>query len=275
MRVPLALALIGSAIIAACSSGPRWKGRDPVFSKLPVSRNPRYAKANLIEISQVDSSISIDLRYTRGSTILKSPLYEMGMPALLRPETAVRLRRANEVVKKHGYRIQIWDAYRPPSSAEEALVRLGRGRSALSQNPFSKPSQHSCGTAVDVTLVTSSGQARRRCPPASMSSHPQAAARYQHPDPEVMKRKHLLQRAMYEAGFFPLPNEWWHFTDKNFRKYPDTVPLKDHPPMKSSPASSCSTALTATAQIIAAHHHLPRRWPAQLLRKRRPLTRST
>ena len=116
MRVPLALALIGSAIIAACSSGPRWKGRDPVFSKLPVSRNPRYAKANLIEISQVDSSISIDLRYTRGSTILKSPLYEMGMPALLRPETAVRLRRANEVVKKHGYRIQIWDAYRPPSA---------------------------------------------------------------------------------------------------------------------------------------------------------------
>jgi D-alanyl-D-alanine dipeptidase len=32
---------------------------------------------------------------------------------------------------------------------------------------------------------------------------------------------------MYEAGFFPLPNEWWHFTDKNFKKYPDTIALKD------------------------------------------------
>jgi D-alanyl-D-alanine dipeptidase len=225
MRVPLALALIGSAIIAACSSGPRWKGRDPVFSKLPVSRNPRYAKANLIEISQVDSSISIDLRYTRGSTILKIPLYEMGMPALLRPETAVRLRRANEVVKKHGYRIQIWDAYRPPSAQLKLWYASGEDVRFVA-DPFSKPSQHSCGTAVDVTLVTSSGKAVEM-PTGFDVFSPKAAARYEHPDPEVMKRKLLLQRAMYEAGFFPLPNEWWHFTDKNFKKYPDTIALKD------------------------------------------------
>jgi D-alanyl-D-alanine dipeptidase len=54
---------------------------------------------------------------------------------------------------------------------------------------------------------------------------PQAAAAYQHPDPEVMKRKHILQQAMSQAGFFPLPNEWWHFTDRRFRSYPDTIPL--------------------------------------------------
>ena len=47
----------------------------------------------------------------------------------------------------------------------------------------------------------------------------------QHPDPEVMKRKHILQQAMTKAGFFPLPNECWHFTDRRFRAYPDTVPL--------------------------------------------------
>jgi D-alanyl-D-alanine dipeptidase len=54
---------------------------------------------------------------------------------------------------------------------------------------------------------------------------PQAAAAYQHPDPEVMKRKQILQQAMSQAGFFPLPNEWWHFTDRRFRSYPDTISL--------------------------------------------------
>ncbi len=224
MRVALPLALIGSVIIVACSTGPRWEGRDPVVAELPVSRNPLYAKANLIEISQVDSSIAVDLRYTRESTILKGPLYEMGMPALARPETAVRLRRANDIVKQHGYRILVWDSYRPPAAQKKLWFASGEDDRFVA-NPFSKPSQHSCGTAVDVTLVTSSGK------PVEMPTgfdvfSPQAAAKYQHPDPAVMKRKRLLQRAMNEAGFFPLPNEWWHFTDKNFRNYPDTVPLK-------------------------------------------------
>ena len=58
-RSPPPLPSSGSAISVACSPGPHWEGRDSVSSELPLSKNPLYAKTSLIEISQVDSSISI------------------------------------------------------------------------------------------------------------------------------------------------------------------------------------------------------------------------
>jgi len=223
VRLILPLSLLVVVIVAACSSPPRWEGKNPVLSSLPASSNPILAKAGLIRISEVDRSIAIDLRYTRGSAIAKRALYESNMPALLRPETAVRLRKANEYVKLHGYRIQVWDAYRPPS-AQLVLWDASGHDDRFVANPFSKPSQHSCGTAVDVTLVTSSGKPVEM-PTGFDSFTPEAAAAFQHPDPEVLKRKQILQQAMSKAGFFPLPNEWWHFTDRRFKAYPDTVPL--------------------------------------------------
>lgn len=223
MRLILPLCLLACAIVVACSTSPRWEGRNPVRSSLPESSVPTFAKAGLIRISEVDRSIAIDLRYTRGSAIARKALYQSNMPALLRPETAVRLKKANEYVKLHGYRIQVWDAYRPPS-AQLVLWEASGHDDRFVANPFSKPSQHSCGTAVDVTLVTKSGQAVEM-PTGFDSFTEEAAAGYQHPDPEVMKRKRILQQAMSQAGFFPLPNEWWHFTDRRFQAYPDTVPL--------------------------------------------------
>ena len=223
MRLLLPLGLLATTIFVACSTNARWAGRDPVKSTLPRSANLRLAEANLIRISEVDRSIAIDLRYTRESAIAKKPLYSKNMPALLRPETAVRLRKANELVKLYGYRIKVWDAYRPPS-AQLVLWDSSGHDDRFVANPFSQPSQHSCGTAVDVTLIAKSGKAVEM-PTGFDSFTPQAAAAYQHPDPKVMKRKKILQQAMRKAGFFPLPNEWWHFTDRNFRNYPNTIPL--------------------------------------------------
>ena len=96
VRLFLPLGLLATTIFVACSTTARWAGRDPVKSTLPRSSNLRLAEANLIRISEVDRSIAIDLRYTRESAIAKKPLYSKNMPALLRPETAVRLRKANE-----------------------------------------------------------------------------------------------------------------------------------------------------------------------------------
>lgn len=223
MRLILPLGLLATTIFVACSTSTRWNGRDPVESSLPRSSNSTLAEAGLIRITEVDRSIAIDLRYTRGSAIAKKPLYAENMPALLRPETAARLRRANDQVKQYGYRIKVWDAYRPPA-AQLVLWDASGHDDRFVANPFSKPSQHSCGTAVDVTLVTQSGEPVEM-PTGFDSFTPQAAAAYQHPDPKVMQRKHILQDAMSKAGFFPLPNEWWHFTDRRFRSYPDTIPL--------------------------------------------------
>ena len=226
MRLFLPLSLVLGVIVVACSSeGPSWSGPDPVKVELPRSRDPVLAKVDLIEIKEVDRSIAVDLCYTRGSVIAKRPLYSKNMPALLRPETAVRLRKANELVKLHGYRIKIWDAYRPPS-AQLVLWDASGHDDRFVANPYSKPSQHSCGTAVDVTLVTKSGKPVEM-PTGFDSFTPEAAAAYQHPDPEIQKRKEILQTAMKKAGFYRLPSEWWHFIDRHYLQYPGTIPLSE------------------------------------------------
>lgn len=225
MRLILPLGLLAAVLLVACATGPRWVKGHPERASLPRSRDPILAKAGLIRIDEVDRSIAIDLRYTRESAIAGRPLYQSGMPALLRPETAVRLKKANDFLKLRGYRLQVWDAYRPPS-AQLILWDASGHDDRFVANPYSKPSQHSCGTAVDVTLVTRSGQPVEM-PTGFDAFTPQAAAGYPHPDPEVRKRKELLQEAMRQAGFFRLPNEWWHFTDRRFRDYPETIALSE------------------------------------------------
>lgn len=225
MRLFLPLSLLAAVLMMACSGGSRWVDGNPERSSLPRSRHPALAKADLIRIAEVDRSIAIDLRYTRDSAIAGRALYEPGMPALLRPETAVRLKRANDLVKQHGYRIQVWDAYRPPA-AQLVLWEASGYDDRFVANPYRNPSQHSCGTAVDVTLVTTSGEAVAM-PTGFDSFTPEAAAAYRHPDRGIQNRKEILQDAMRRAGFYRLPNEWWHFTDRRFRDYPDTIKLSE------------------------------------------------
>lgn len=196
----------------------------PTFTNLPISSNPKYAAANLISITEVDPTIVIDLKYTRPSEVAKSPLYPKKFPALLRPETALRLKHANSVLKKYGFRLKVWDAYRPPSAQWKLFEASGRNESFVA-NPGKSPSQHSCGTAVDITMVTLAGKTIPM-PTGFDSFTPQASSYFNHSDPTIAKNLKTLQYAMHQSGFHHLPAEWWHYIDINYKKYPKTIPLK-------------------------------------------------
>lgn len=194
------------------------------LANLPVSSNPVLAKAGLIDVREVDPAIRVDLQYKRPTTIAKSPLYPQGFPALLKPETAVRLKHANAFVREHGMRILVWDAYRPPSAQMQLWHASGHNDTFVA-NPHNAPSQHSCGTAVDVTLVSANGQPVKM-PTGFDAFTPEAASGFSHPDPGIRRNLRILKSAMRRAGFYPLPAEWWHHIDRNYRKYPATIPLE-------------------------------------------------
>ena len=213
------LAAITIAGLCQCSTAPT----PPDFSRLPVSNNPQLAAAGLIGIKQVDRYIAHDLQYTRPTRSVKTPLYSKGFPTLLRPETALRLKHANQIVREHGLRILVWDAYRPPSAQWKLYIASGRNDKFVA-NPGNSPSQHSCGTAVDITLVTRTGLPIPM-PTEFDSFSNQAASNFPHTNQEIHKNLKILQSAMKQAGFYSLPAEWWHYIDKNYKNYPDTVPL--------------------------------------------------
>jgi D-alanyl-D-alanine dipeptidase len=219
---------IGLGLITSCATtkittmGDESRKQD--LANLPESANPVLARAGLIAIQEVDDSVKVDLQYKKPTAIARSPLYEPSFHALLRPETAVRLKHANAYVKKHGMRIVVWDAYRPPSAQVQLWNASGQNDTFVA-NPHNVPSRHSCGTAIDVTLVGQNGEPEKM-PTGFDAFTPDAASDYFNPDPEIRRNLKILKFAMKKAGFLSLHSEWWHYIDKNYRKYPDTIPLE-------------------------------------------------
>jgi len=63
-------------------------------------------------LNEIDKDFVIDLRYATENNFTKQKVYPNDI-CVLRKDTALKLAKANEEFKKLGYRIKIWDAYRP------------------------------------------------------------------------------------------------------------------------------------------------------------------
>lgn len=175
----------------------------------------------MIHIHRVDPSIIINLRYKTNDNITNNPIYPVDMPVLLRPSTAKRLKHANELIKKSGYLLMVWDAYRP-QSAQIALWDASGHNSNFVANPHTKPSLHTSGVAVDLTLALPDGSPVEM--PTSFDNFSEKASLdYVHPDPKVRRNLRILKEAMSEAGFQCINAEWWHFLDPDFQQY-STIP---------------------------------------------------
>jgi D-alanyl-D-alanine dipeptidase len=171
----------------------------------------------LIDIRKVDPTIVVSLRYASAKNITGHALYAPNMPALVQPEVAERLSLAQRMLARCGYRLQIWDAYRPPGAQLE-LWRAVRNDDYVADPNAGAGSLHSWGVAVDATLIDTWNN------PVKMPSDfddltPAAMWRYTGNDPIVRSHLHLLQFTMAQAGFYGLRTEWWHFTIEDWQKF--------------------------------------------------------
>jgi D-alanyl-D-alanine dipeptidase len=171
----------------------------------------------LVEIKEVDWTIAIDLRYRGKNNITGHALYPPGTPALVRPEVARRLSAAQSVLRRYGYGLKIWDAYRPKAVQAE-LWRASQNNNYVANPGAGAGSLHAWGIAVDATLVDSIG--RQVSMPTDFDDFtPAASWRYLGSDMNVRRNLQVLQIAMREAGFYGLRSEWWHFVVADWRSY--------------------------------------------------------
>jgi len=179
---------------------------------------------DFVDIKSVDKTIMIDLRYAGSNNVAHRPLYPPGTPALVRAGVARRLVVAQEYLRKKGYGLKIWDAYRPQAT-QEKLWQITHNRSYVSDPNEGRGSMHIRGAAVDATLVDSEG---RDLPmPTDFDSFtPAALLEYKGDDPIVRGNLKLLQKAMAHGGFYGLRTEWWHFCAPEWKHYPAVPDLK-------------------------------------------------
>jgi zinc D-Ala-D-Ala dipeptidase len=180
--------------------------------------------SDFVDITSVDSSILVELRYAGPNNIARRPLYPSGTPALVRASVAKRLVVAQKYLKEKGYGLKIWDAYRTRAT-QEKLWQLMRHRSFVANPKEGIGSMHVRGTAVDATLVDASG---REVPmPTDFDSFtPAALIEYKGNNETVRANLKLLQKAMAHGGFYGLRTEWWHFCAPDWKRYPPVPDLK-------------------------------------------------
>ena len=156
--------------------------------------------------------------------------------AILTKEAARALKAVSNEMIVQGYRLKIFDAYRP-ARAVKHFVLWGIEDLDLRMKPFFYPdlekqelfakgyiaskSTHSRGSTVDLTLLDmETGKELDMGSPFDLFSeisHPD----YRGVSEEQYENRMLLQHAMVRSGFAPIDCEWWHFTLKD-EPYPDT-----------------------------------------------------
>lgn len=215
----------------------------------PAERPPGFTG-----LYKVAPQIVQDMRYAGAHNFTGRPVpgYEKGA-CILSDEAAAALAKAQELVDAQGYRLMVWDCYRP-ARAVAAFVRWAQSDDAAMKAEFyprvpkselfergyiASRSRHSAGSTVDVTLVAKDLTA----PPPRDAAAPlvDCAAPFGERVPdggldmgtgydcfdaaahldatglsaEASANRKRLHDAMMAAGFAPYAEEWWHFTLKD------------------------------------------------------------
>jgi len=192
----------------------------PALAGLPGAPGSR-ASEPLVEISSVDPTILIDLRYATSRNVLGHPIYPPGARAVVRQSVADRLKYAQAYLRARGHGLKIWDAFRP-LDAQGALWALARSARFVA-DPENGHALHTWGAAVDATLVDAHGHDVPM--PSDLDTFsPSAALHYQGNDPAIRADLALLLDAMGAAGFKGMRSEWWHFVAPDWRQFAVVTP---------------------------------------------------
>jgi zinc D-Ala-D-Ala dipeptidase len=206
-----ALAL-GTLGIVACATAPLTPAPLRAVSAEEAALRARARAFDLVSLEEAIPGIWIDQRYRTHRNVVGVPFYPPGLPCLIHRDTAVKLKKAQQLLAGRGYQLRVWDAYRPPESHQVLWEKFGMTGYVHEPGYENRWSWHCYGRAVDVTLLDRNGN-----PMVMPSDYDEfsslAWASYTGTDNDVHKRLVILQWAMERAGFKLLNSEWWHFSD--------------------------------------------------------------
>ncbi|MDD3239917.1 MAG: M15 family metallopeptidase [Lachnospira sp.] len=153
--------------------------------------------------------IVVDLRYATADNFTGQVIYDF-TDAYLRYGTVVKLKAAQEELKELGYRIKIWDAYRP-FYAQEFMWKVYPDANYVA-NPAKGMAGHNLGGTMDITLVNLDGS-DVLMPTAFDDFSTLADRNYSDVDPVAAEHAMLLESIMTAHDFKGYSGEWWDYTD--------------------------------------------------------------
>jgi serine beta-lactamase-like protein LACTB len=184
----------------------------------PEEKSPLLRKADLLDLTALDKTIKLDIRYAGTNNFLGWPFYASAKAFMQKP-AAEALVRVHKQLEKQGYGLLIHDAYRPWYVTKAFWDATPAEYHHFVADP-TKGSRHNRGCAVDLTLYDlKTGKA------VEMAGGYDEFSDRSYPDyigGTSLQRWHrdLLRSAMEAEGFDVYDAEWWHFDYRDWRHYP-------------------------------------------------------
>ena len=193
--------------------------------------------SGFVSVSEAVPDVILEIRYYSTYNFIGDRIDGYEEPiALLTKEAAAALRAVSGDAAKQGYRLKIFDAYRPQKAVSHFMRWAQDEKDARMKDYFypaldkkdlipggyiAEHSGHSRGSTVDLTLFDMTTEKE-----VDMGGTFDFFGELSHPDytditPEQYANRMLLREAMLAHGFTPLAEEWWHFTLAD-EPYPDT-----------------------------------------------------
>lgn len=179
------------------------------FSEIPKPQS------NLVNIADLSSEFAYEVRYATDNNFIGEVLYDCSV-CVLQKEVAEALVKANEYFCEQGYRIRLYDCYRPLDVQKLMWAKVPKIDYVA--NPYADGSVHNRGAAVDMTIETLDGCFMDM---GSDYDHfgPEAHIDNESHSEEVLANRKILFDGMRQFGFKPIRTEWWHFSYKKNSSY--------------------------------------------------------
>ncbi len=192
-------------------------------------------KSGFVPVYTVIDDAAFDIRYYSSNNFTGNKINGYKAPvAYMTKEGAKALSIAADDLRKQGYRLLIWDTYRPQKAVDNFVEWINNPNDEGDKTFYPKlkksdllkgqyimeKSGHTRGSTVDLTLIKKDGSF------VDMGGTFDLFSEISHPDYKKLTRtqknnRKILHNAMIKAGFNGIDSEWWHFTLKN-EPYPDT-----------------------------------------------------
>jgi len=183
----------------------------------PPAETGHFRPTDLVELTVLDPTIHLDIRYAGTRNFLGTPLYSQARAFLQRP-AAEALLRVQRALAAEGYGLLVHDAYRP-----WYVTRLFWDATPPEDHRFVadpvQGSRHNRGCAVDLTLYALGTGLPVEMPSLYDEASPRAYADYAGGTAEQRRLRDLLRRHMEAEGYAVYEFEWWHFDFRDWQSY--------------------------------------------------------
>ncbi len=205
------------------------------FTQAVIASQISYDKSDFAPVYTVIDDAVYDIRYYSSNNFTGSRIngYKAPVPYMTK-EALKALSVAADDLRKQGYRLLIWDTYRPQKAVDNFVAWINDANNPgdktfypalkksdlIKGNYIARKSGHTRGSTIDLTIIKKDGSF------VDMGGTFDLFSEISHPDyskltKEQKKNRQILHDAMIKAGFKGITSEWWHYTLKN-EPFPDT-----------------------------------------------------